>query len=164
VAVRRIKRTRRGFDIRIPTDERDVLRTLPDQMRALLDEGASDDPVMKRLYPAAYLDDDGAAAEFDSAVRDDLTRERLDALVAFERTLDAKTLSEDELAGWLAVLNDARLVLGVRLAVTEETAPGDFQGDETAMGSYAVYAFLSYLVEEIVDALSGAAVRGPGLG
>ena len=159
MAARRIKRTRRGFEVRLPTDERDVLRTLPAQMRALLDEGERDDPVMKRLYPAAYLEDEGAAAEFDSAIRDDLTRERLDALDGFERTIDAKTLTEEELAGWLAVLNDARLVLGVRLAVSEETVPRDFEGDEDAMASYALYAFLSYLVEEIVDALSGATLR-----
>lgn len=159
MAARRIKRTRRGFEVRIPTDERDVLRTLPEQMRALLGDGERDDPVMKRLYPSAYLDDESAASEFDSAIRDDLTRERLDALERFERTLDAKTLTEEELADWLAVLNDARLVLGVRLSVSEETVPSDFQGDETAMASYALYAFLSYLVEEIVDALSGTAVR-----
>jgi hypothetical protein len=159
MAARRIKRTRRGFEVRIPTDERDVLRTLPEQMRAVLGEGERDDPVMKRLYPSAYLDDESAAAEFDTAVRDDLTRERLDAVEGFERTLDAKTLTEEELAGWLAVMNDARLVLGVRLSVSEETVPSDFQGNETAMASYALYAFLSYLVEEIVDALSGSTIR-----
>jgi hypothetical protein len=159
MAARRIKRTRRGFEVRIPTDERDVLRTLPEQMRAVLDDGERDDPVMKRLYPSAYLDDESAAAEFDTAVRDDLTRERLDAVEGFERTLDAKTLTEEELAGWLAVMNDARLVLGVRLSVSEETVPSDFQGNETAMASYALYAFLSYLVEEIVDALSGSTIR-----
>jgi hypothetical protein len=159
MAARRIKRTRRGFEVRIPTDERDVLRTLPEQMRAVLGEGERDDPVTKRMYPSAYLDDESAAAEFDTAVRDDLTRERLDAVEGFERTLDAKTLTEEELAGWLAVMNDARLVLGVRLSVSEETVPSDFQGNETAMASYALYAFLSYLVEEIVDALSGSTIR-----
>ena len=164
MAVRRIKRTRRGFDVRIPTDERDVLRTLPGQMRQLLDQDDRDDPVMKRLYPSGYLDDEAAAAEFDSAIRDDLTQQRLDALEGFERTLDAKTLTEDELVGWLAVLNDARLVLGVRLAVSEETVPGDFRGDDAATASYAMYAFLSFLVEEIVDALSGATLGDVGLG
>jgi hypothetical protein len=162
VALRRIKRSRRGFEVRLPSDERDILRTLPEQMRALLTAAERDDPVMKRLYPSAYLDDEGAADEFDSATRDDLTQERLEALDAFERTLDAKTLSEDELVGWLAVMNDARLVLGVRLAVTEETVPSDFT-DDAAAASYALYAFLSYLVEEIVDALSGAPLRGAGL-
>ena len=164
MAARRIKRTRRGFEIRIPTDERDVLRTLPEQVRSLLEDGDREDPVIKRLYPSAYLDDEDASAEFEAAVRDDLTRQRLEALEGFERTLDAKTLTEDELVGWLAVLNDARLVLGVRLAVTEQTVPSDFRDDETSMASYALYSFLSYLVEEIVDALSGQTLRGVGLG
>ena len=75
-----------------------------------------------------------------------------------------KMLTADELGVWLAVLNDARLILGVRLAVTEETVPSDFRDDDTAMASYALYAFLSYLVEEIVEALSGEALQGVGLG
>jgi hypothetical protein len=71
------------------------------------------------------------------------------------RTLDERTLTEDELLAWLAVINDLRLVLGVRLAVSEESVPSDFEGDEEASASYALYAYLSYLEEEVVDALAG---------
>jgi len=71
-----------------------------------------------------------------------------------EITLDASALTEDELQSWLAVVNDMRLVIGVRLAVTEETAPSDYEGDEETMAAYALYAYLSYLEEEIVAALS----------
>jgi uncharacterized protein DUF2017 len=155
VALRRIKRTRRGFDLRLPTQERDVLRTLPDQLRALLDEGDRDDPAVRRLYPSAHLDDEAASAEFDTIVRDDLTEQRRNALDEMARTIGASSVSEDELLAWLAVVNDLRLVLGVRLAVTEDTKPTEFSGDDEASASYALYAYLSYLEEEMVEALSG---------
>jgi hypothetical protein len=151
---RRIKPSRRGFDIRLPARERDVLRTLPAQLGELLDDGDREDPVVRRLFPSAYLDDVEAAAEFDSVVRDDLVRERRRALEEMTRTIDATSVNEEELLAWLAVVNDVRLVLGVRLAVTEETTPADFAGDGDAETSYALYAYLSYLEEEMVEALS----------
>ena len=154
MAVRRIKRTRRGFDVRLPGSERDLLRGLPEQLDTLLAEGRPDDPVMRRLYPAAHLDDEAASAEFAEVTRDDLTDGRRRALTEMSRTLDERTLAEDEMLSWLAVINDLRLVLGVRLAVTEETVPADFEGEEEASASYALYAYLSYLEEEIVAALA----------
>ena len=39
--------------------------------------------------------------------------------------------------------------------VTEETTPAEFSGDDEASASYALYAYLSYLEEEMVEALSG---------
>jgi hypothetical protein len=156
MAARRIKRSRRGFDVRLPRPERDVLRTLPEQLRDLLDDGDREDPAVRRLFPSAYLDDAEASQDFDSVVRDDLADERRRSLDEMQRTLDSSSLSEDELLAWLAVVNDLRLVLGVRLAVTEESMPADFAGDEETSASYALYAYLSYLEEEMVEALSGA--------
>jgi Domain of unknown function (DUF2017) len=157
----RVRRTRRGaFELRIPPEERDLLRTLPEQLRQLLAEADPvEDPAMRRLYPAAYLDDPDATREFDAIVRDDLTAERLRAIDTMAGTIDARSLSEDELAAWLAAINDVRLVLGVRLLVTEESEPDDFAGgpDEAA---YATYHYLSYLEEEVVDALSSGPI-GP---
>ena len=57
--------------------------------------------------------------------------------------------------GWLATINDVRLMLGVRLEVTESSTPLDFEDDDRA-ASYAVYAFLSWLEEDVVSALAGA--------
>jgi hypothetical protein len=71
-----------------------------------------------------------------------------------ERTLRADRLTEDELVAWLAAMNDLRLVLGVRLAVTEESTPSDFDGDPEAERAYGLYAYLSYLEEDVVRALS----------
>jgi hypothetical protein len=151
----RVKRLRRGgFQLRLPVQERDVLATLPEMLRSLLSEGGAGDPAMERLFPRAFLDDEAAAAEFDAVVRDDLLQQRLEAVDTMERTLRSERLSEDELVAWLAAVNDLRLVLGVRLAVTEESSPSDFEGDPEAERAFGLYAYLSYLEEDVVRALS----------
>jgi hypothetical protein len=155
VPLARVKRLRRGgFQLRLPAQERDVLATLPEMLRSLLTEGAADDPAMRRLFPRAFLDDEAAAVEFDEVVRDDLLEQRLAAIDTMERTLRADRLSEDELVAWLGAVNDLRLVLGVRLAVTEESTPEDFGGDPEAERAFGLYAYLSYLEEDVVRALS----------
>jgi hypothetical protein len=150
-----------GFDLRIPRAERNVLRGLPDQLRLLLDEGDAEDPALQRLHPSAYPDDPVAAAEFDGFVRDDLTEQRMKAIETMSRTIDSEHLDEEEVVAWLAAINDLRLVLGIRLAVTEESEPEDFEGDEGTHGSYALYAYLSMFEEDIVEALSGAPPSSP---
>ena len=69
-------------------------------------------------------------------------------------TLSEKTLSAEEADAWLRGLNDLRLVLGTRLDVTEET---DFERelDTSERGrQLAVYAYLTWLQEQFVEALS----------
>jgi hypothetical protein len=150
-----------GFDLRIPRSERNVLRGLPDQLRLLLDEGDAEDPALQRLHPSAYPDDPVAAAEFDGFVRDDLTEQRMKAIETMSRTIDSEHLDEEEVVAWLAAINDLRLVLGIRLAVTEESEPEGFEGDEGTRGSYALYVYLSMFEEDIVEALSGAPPSSP---
>lgn len=151
-----VRRSRRGggFDIRIPGRERDVLATLPETLRAVLSSGDAGDPVARRLFPSAYLDDDAASREFDEIVHDDLLERRLAAIETFERTVRATHVTEDELIDWLAALNDVRLVLGVRLAVTEESTSADFAGDAETETAFELYRYLSYLEENVVEALS----------
>jgi hypothetical protein len=129
--------------------------TLPGTLRALLLSGDADDPALERLYPSAFTDDEEASAEFDAIVHDDLLDQRLAAIDTMERTLRAEHLTEQELIAWLAALNDLRLVLGVRLAVTEDATEADFAGDPEAEKAYELYRYLSYLEEHVVAALSG---------
>jgi Domain of unknown function (DUF2017) len=155
VSVTRVKRLRRGgFQLRLPPQERDVLAAVPAMLRSLLTDGDAQDPAMRRLFPSAFPDDEAATAEFDSVVRDDLLAQRLAAIDTMERTLQAERLTEDELAAWLAAMNDLRLVLGVRLAVTEESRPEDFASDPESERAYGLYAYLSFLEEDVVRALS----------
>lgn len=145
------------FDVDIERDQRDVLRGLPSQLRELLSGSTAEtDAALRRLFPTADLEDPVHAAEFDRMVRDDLTAQRRSAIEKMERTIDAGRLSEEELVGWLGVVNDLRLVLGTRLNVTEETTPDDFEAGDPDAHTYALYAYLSYLEEQIVEALSAS--------
>jgi hypothetical protein len=54
---------------------------------------------------------------------------------------------------WMRTVNDVRLVLGTRLDVTEDTDFEDFEADEESRGAFAVYAYLSALLDAMVRAL-----------
>jgi Domain of unknown function (DUF2017) len=151
---RRIRRSRRGdFELRIPEPERDVLRQLPEQ---LLEIHGSDDPVLERLFPAAYPEDAEHEREFRDMTHDDLRRQREDALQVMRRTIDAERLSEEELLSWLSAINDARLVLGLRLDVTEEMDVSTVADDDPRATMFALYGYLTWLEEQAVGALSAS--------
>jgi hypothetical protein len=135
--------------------ERDVLRTLPGQLRQLMSgPDVASAPDLRRLFPPAYPDDPEKTAEYDGMVRDDLMAGRLAAIEVMERTIDSDKLSEDELLAWLSAINDLRLVLGTRLDVVEDLSELDVRpGDPRAEG-LALYAYLSVLEEDAVAALS----------
>lgn len=152
----RVKRVRGGrFALRITGAERDVLRSLPAQLRQLMTgQDAGGNPDLRRLFPTAYPDDPEKAAEYDSMVRDDLVAERLAAIDVMERTIDSDRLSEEELLAWLSSINDLRLVLGTRLDVAEDLSELDVTPDDPRAESLALYAYLSILEEDAVAALS----------
>jgi hypothetical protein len=150
-----VKRTRRGdFELRLSPDERTILRGLPDQLRNLIEnEDPTSDPAMARLYPPAYEDDPIRNLEFERMAGDDLTSQRLSSISAMEGSIDADLLSEEELLSWLGVLNDLRLVLGTRLEITEETTEEDFAASDPRASTFALYGYLTWLVDAIVRAL-----------
>lgn len=148
----RVKRTRRGdFEIHLPREERDILRTLPGQLRELL---SSDDPAVERLFPPAYPDEPDLDSEYEGLVRGDLMERRLGSVEVMERTIEAKKVDEDELMAWLSALNDLRLVLGTKLGVTEEDDPEGIADADPLAPSYALYYYLGWLEEQVVEALS----------
>ena len=156
----RVKRTRKGdFQVRLPEGERELLRTLPEQLRGLLTSGDSaTDPALRRLFPPPTMDDAEINTEFERLMRAELVAERLAALDTMERTLGAERLSEDELVAWLSAINDLRLVLGVRLDVSEETTVADFASlpdDDPRVLMYATYSYLTFLEDHVVGALAG---------
>lgn len=147
----RVRRTRRGdFQIRLPSVERDVLRALPDQLRRLLD---AEDASLLRLFPPAYQDDPEANAEYERLVHDDLRLRRLQALEVLEGTIDAERLDEDQMQAWLTALNDLRLVLGTKLDVSEELDPEAMPDDDPEAHGHALYYYLGWLQEQVVEAL-----------
>jgi len=154
---------------RLSLEEVSLLHGLPEQLQALLDdEGASRtgegaDPVVRRLFPPAYLDPADAEqdAEFHRLMRDDLLRAKLDQVDLVSQTLARGSvtsrrwtveLNEEEAAAWLGVLNDVRLALGVKLGITEDfDTPVDLPGQPPEL---QLLAYLGWLEEHLVEALS----------
>ena len=149
----RFERTRRGdFRVRLPEPERRVLRALPEQLRQIV---GSTDPAVFRLFPPAYADDPESNEEYERLVHDDLVEERLAAVRIMQQSLETDRLTEDQLAAWLGVLNDARLILGTKLDVTEETYEQEVPQEHPDAPAYAMYFYLGWLEEQIVEALAG---------
>lgn len=152
MAWHRIERQRDGtFRLRLPDEEREVLRSLPAQLRELL---ATDDASLVRLFPPAYADDREADDEYGSLVREELRRGRLDALRVVEETVDAQRLDEAQLTAWLDALESLRLVLGTQLDVDEETHALDLDPSHPSARAFALYGYLSWLQEQAVEALA----------
>jgi hypothetical protein len=151
---RRIRRTRKGdYELRIPQSERAVLRQLIGELRELL---PSEDAAVGRLFPPAYADDAPANEEYARLMHDDLLAERTAALDEFERTVDARRVTEDQLVAWMGSVNDLRLVLGTKLDVTEEMYERPLTEDTPNASQLAIYHYLGYLEEQIVVALSAS--------
>jgi hypothetical protein len=149
---RRIRRTRRGeFDLRLPVEEREILRALPEQLRELLE---TTDPAVRRLFPPAYEDDPERNAEYEQLVRGDLLAGKLRSLEIMEATIDARRINEDQLVAWLAALNDIRLTVGTRLDVTEELDPEAIPDTHPQAQLYALYFYLGWLEEQVVEELA----------
>ena len=150
---RRVKRTRHGdFEIRLPPEERALLRDLAPQLRVMLDSDL-DDPSLRRLFPTAYPDDPERDREYRQLVGDELRERRRAALDTLLATVDATNLDEEQLTAWMGAINDLRLVLGTRLDVSEDMDPVPDPADPDAP-MLVLYGYLGYLLETIVDALA----------
>jgi hypothetical protein len=141
-----------GVELRLSRDERSLLAGLVAELRALLD-GAPGDSSLRRLSPPAYdeADDERAYRELMGGELLDGRRAALD-LVA--QTLGQERLSAEQADAWLRALNDLRLVLGTRLDVQEDTFAEELRPDDPHAPALAVYAYLSWIQEQLIEALS----------
>ena len=158
---------RRGgrVDLTLEGPEAELLRGLPAELRALY-ESDTPDPARDRLFPRAYLDptEEQAEQQWQELVYPELLRGRLEGLERLTAALDnAETtrkdrvvvhLGPDDVQAWLGVLNDARLALGTRIGVTDDTDLTEFDPN-TPDAPVAAYAWLTYLEGELVDTLLG---------
>ena len=150
----RIKRDRKGgFRLRLPPEEREILRSLPGQMREVM---RTDDPSLRRLFPPAYPDDREADDEFRSLMREELLEGKLAALRIVEETAGADHLTGAQLEGWLGALESLRLYLGTQLEITETTYEQAIDPDDPDAPALALYGYLSWLQEEVVAALASS--------
>jgi hypothetical protein len=143
-----------GFRLRLSDGERDLLRTLPGELRALL-ASERDDPGLRRLFPPAYERDEEGEDEYRRLMADELLEGRRAALRLVEETAGRDRLTAEELDEWLRALNDVRLVLGTRLEVTEEVYEVEIDPAHPQAYELSVYAYLTWLQEQLVAAAAG---------
>jgi len=143
---------RKGDRVRVNLEvhERLLLGELLDELESLLDD--PDDPELRRLFPPAYSDrvDD---EQYRSLVHDQLVSGRSKALATVRETLAGEMLDLEQADQWLRALNDMRLVLGTRWDVTEQLDYGTLDLNEPRGRELAVYGYLSWLQEQLVEAL-----------
>ena len=141
-----------GVELRLSREERSLLAGVVAELRALL-EGAPADSSLRRLFPPAYDE-----AEDEQGYRElmggELLGGRLAALELVTQTLDQEWLSAEQADAWLRALNDLRLVLGTRLDVREDTFAEQLRQDDPRAPALAVYAYLSWMQEQLIEALS----------
>lgn len=128
----------------------DVLSILRDALENAEDDG---DPAIRRLYPPATMDDDLAAAVYDVIHRGELAEGRRRAIEAVALTLAGGPLTGEQAQAWLTTINDARILIGVRIDVTEDSTISDFNDNDS--GLFIVYQFLGKILDQLVEALMG---------
>jgi hypothetical protein len=118
-----------------------------------------DDEVLLRLLPNAYADQVDAS-EFRRYTESTLRQKKQAHALAMRMHLKAAIdgvveLDHDSANAWLGAMNDVRLALGVRLKV-EENSHQELEllaPDDPMRGVYAVYSWLGWLQESLIDAL-----------
>jgi hypothetical protein len=148
----RVERTPAG-DIRLhlADDERAVLREVADELGSLLEE-APDDPSLRRLFPTAH-DDEELEREYRELTRGQLDAGRERSIETLRETAGRELLTPEEADAWLRALNDARLVLGTRLDITEDFDWEAFDASDPRAPEIALYAYLSWIQEQLVEAM-----------
>jgi hypothetical protein len=139
-----------GVRLSFQRHEVELLSELLAELEILLED--PDDPAVRRLFPPAH-DDRESEEQYRSLVRDQLVSGRASALATMRDTLGSEKLSSEEADAWLRALNDLRLVLGTRLDVTEDLDYEALDLSEPRGRELAVYGYLSWLQEQLVEAL-----------
>jgi hypothetical protein len=150
---RRIERARDGtIRLRLSGPERALLRTVRAELELLL-ERDPENPDLRRLFPPAHEDRE-REAEYRDLVGDELLAGRARALATLEETIGATKLTAEQADAWLRALNDVRLVVGTRLDVREDMDYSALDPSDPNARELSVYAYLSWLQEQLVEALS----------
>lgn len=123
-----------------------------------VDVETPEDPALARLFPDAYPEDRDASRDFRRYTQESLRELKIAQATTVDATLERSgnkvTLSDAEAFAWLAALNDLRLVLGVRLGVSEENTEEFENPDDPRHQMYSIYAWLSFLQESLIHVIA----------
>jgi hypothetical protein len=161
--------------IELLRNEAAVPATEADPLEALLDFSGPttepDDPVLARLFPPAYREDDDAAAEFrrytETQLRGGKATTAGTVIDMLEEaglppeiddtglTIDIE-LSPDEALSWMKTITDMRLALATRLGIEDgdEEYWESLPDDDPRAHVHDIYDWLAYVQETLVRALS----------
>lgn len=137
------------FDVELPPE---VRQTIADLAAGLEELVTQDVPETKRLFPTAYPDDPEKDAGYQIFARDQLIEQRSETAEILRRTAHNDILTADELGAWMGAVNDARLVLGTRLDVSEDDQ--DINFDDPDAEAHILYHQLGVLLHHMVEAMS----------
>jgi hypothetical protein len=143
-----------GWRIGLDTEERELLIRLLGELSTLL-TGPDDNPLLARLFPAAYPDDEEKEREYQRLMREELVASRLAAITAVTAALDPERtdlLTEPETIAFLQAVNAVRLVLGTMLGITDDESADE--ADDAHTPEHHLYDFLGWLLEWTVRSLS----------
>ena len=150
-------------------------RETMDPFEAMMDfsgpESAPEDPVLARLFPTAYVDDEEAAAEFrrftEGALRDGKATSAVSIIDRLEEAGLPSELREDGLMidveldeatseSWMRSFTDLRLALATRLGVEDDDDEVwlAMPDDDPRAQAHDIYEWVGYLQETLVEALS----------
>ncbi len=148
--------------------------TAVDPFEAMLDFSGPttepEDPVLARLFPSAYLDDDEAAGEFRrftegtlrnskaqaaEAVIDDLEEAGLPDEIAEDGLHFDVELTESRAEMWMRSFTDMRLALATRLGIEEDDEErwAALPDEHPMAQAHDIYEWVGYLQETLVEAL-----------
>ncbi len=147
----------RGFVLHLGKDERALLVRLLGELGELL-TGEQDPELLRRLFPVVHPDRPDREEEYQRLMRDELVTSRLAGIATVSEVLGGSgrkvTLDEAQMTSFVQAVNGVRLVLGTLLDVTEDDEVA--QPDLAESPEYHLYAYLSWILDSAVRAMSGA--------
>ena len=141
--------------LNLGADERAVIERLLTELRALLTSDDDASPLLQRLFPTAYPDDEEKEAEYQRLMREELVTSRvfqLDAVAGILSDDDAH-LDEGQVIALMQSVNAVRVVLGTMLDVGEDDEIGAGDVADEFEAERQLYGFLSWLLDWIVRSL-----------
>jgi hypothetical protein len=170
-----LMRSLAGQLVELLRNEAAVPRDDVDPFEAMMDFSGPtqepEDPVLARLFPTAYPDDEEAAAEFrrftEGTLRDGKAAAATAIIDGLEEAGLPPELTEDGLMidveldeptaeTWMRSFTDLRLALATRLEIEEgdEAYWNSLPDDDPRAQAHDIYEWVGYLQETLVGALS----------